>query len=201
MRIIAGEARGREILSIPKKLGEVRPISGRIRQSLFDILRPKVPGSRFLDLFAGTGAVGLEALSRGARKAVFIEKLPACLKVIERNIERLGYKKRAVALKGDATGALGWAAWQGGEGGFDIVFMGPPYVDPEGRAVFLVEGTLRRVAEAKLLDPRGWVVAQHHAKEKAPAPEGLEHFRSAKYGDTVLDFFRPAGSGSAHEPD
>ncbi|MDE2292548.1 MAG: RsmD family RNA methyltransferase, partial [Elusimicrobia bacterium] len=86
MRIIAGTARGRRLFATKTDM-MVRPISARIRQSLFDILRPMVTGSYFLDLFAGTGAVGLEALSRGAQRAVFIEADKRCIQVIERNLE------------------------------------------------------------------------------------------------------------------
>ena len=94
MRIIAGTARGRRIFSVPKTM-PVKPISSRIRQSVFDMLRPRIPAAIFLDLFSGTGAVGLEALSRGAMKVVFVEREPVCLKNINRNLDHLGFKDKA----------------------------------------------------------------------------------------------------------
>lgn len=199
MRIIAGQAKGRTILSIPKKFEGVRPISARIRQSLFDILRPKVPGSLFLDLFAGTGAVGLEALSRGARRVVFIEKEGTCLKVIEKNVERMGFAAKATALKGDAVSPLKWILHHGDGAKFDLIFMGPPYKTAEKAPLALARPALQRVMEAGLLAPTGWIVVQHHQKEEPGALEGLEQFRREKYGDTRVTFYRYPGTEIVHE--
>jgi 16S rRNA (guanine966-N2)-methyltransferase len=192
MRIIAGTARGRKILSVPKKMVSVRPISGRIRQSLFDILRPRITAARFLDIFAGTGAVGLEALSRGAERVVFIERDPRCVEVIEKNLARVGWADKGRALRGDATSPLSWIPHRAGVDEFDLVFMGPPYKDDQKRPLALSTGVLAHLASAKLLAKGGWIVAQHHAKEIALAPAGLENFRQARYGDSRLSFFRHA---------
>src|SRR5512137_1863258 len=107
MRIIAGTHGGRKIFSVPKDKF-VKPISARIRQSVFDIIRPYVTGATFLDLYAGVGTVGLEALSRGAVKVVFVEKEGICLKTIEKNIAALGFTERAKALKADVLSGLKW---------------------------------------------------------------------------------------------
>ncbi|MBI4054910.1 MAG: 16S rRNA (guanine(966)-N(2))-methyltransferase RsmD [Elusimicrobia bacterium] len=187
MRIIAGAAKKRRILSVSKKSG-VRPISARIRQSLFDILRPWVPGSRFLDLYAGTGAVGLEALSRGASRVVFAEFDPRCLKVIEKNLSRMGFQDRARTYRTDVLQELRWLRMQEGES-FDLIFFGPPYVDARKRPLRLVGPTLEQVARADLLSATGWAVAQHHAKEGCSA-EGWVLFRQQRYGDSRLSFFR-----------
>ncbi|HVE14101.1 MAG TPA: 16S rRNA (guanine(966)-N(2))-methyltransferase RsmD [Elusimicrobiota bacterium] len=204
MRIIAGSARGRKILSVPMKMRSVRPISGRIRQSLFDILKPKITASRFLDLFAGTGAVGLEALSRGAESVVFVERDPKCVAVIEKNLVRVGWDKKAKALRGDATSPLSWLSYRSGVSEFDLIFMGPPYVDAEKRPLALSTGVLAHIAQAKILEKRGWVIVQHHQKEVPVAPPGLEQFRQSKYGDTRVSFFRipaaPAASAAPIEP-
>lgn len=192
MRIIAGQARGRRILSVPKSLA-VRPISARIRQSLFDILRPRLPGSLFLDLFAGTGAVGLEALSRGAERAVFVDKDPRCVKVIEKNLARAAWAGKAAVLRGSLGASLAWIAYRSGTERFDIIFLGPPYVDEQKRPLRLSQGVLGLIASSGILDPDGWVVSQHHKKEPVAAPEGLEVFRESKYGDTVVSFLRRAG--------
>lgn len=192
MRFIAGSARGRRIFSVPKDM-PVRPISGRIRQSLFDMLRPRITASRLLDLFAGTGAVGLEALSRGAERVVFVDREPKCLKVIEKNLARIGWSDKASVLRGDATSPLGWVAYRSRVEVFDIVFMGPPYVDPEKRPLALAQGVLKRVADADLLAPDGLIVVQHHFKEPVEAPPGYTLFRRTRYGDTRLSFLRRTG--------
>lgn len=192
MRIIAGVARGRRILSVPKSL-PVRPISARIRQSLFDILRPRLPGARFLDLFAGTGAVGLEALSRGAERAVFVDMDPRCVKVIEKNLARAGWAGKGVVLRGSLGAPLGWISYRSGTGAFDIIFLGPPYVDEQKRPLRLSQAVVGLIASSGLLEPDGWVVSQHHKKEPVAAPEGFEAFREAKYGDTVVSFLRRSG--------
>ncbi len=189
MRIIAGSKRGRSIFSIPRdKL--VKPISGRIRQSLFDILRPYVTGSIFLDLYAGTGAVGLEALSRGASKAVFVEKDGLCMKTIEKNIAALGFSEQAKALKADVLSGVKWLEHFSDYKGYDIVFMGPPYRTAENLPLYYSMETLKLLAEARISTPTGLIVVQHHRKEEVSAPPGLEHVRREKYGDTDVDFFR-----------
>ena len=189
MRIIAGSARGRKILSVPKTM-PVRPISGRIRQSLFDILRPRLPASRFLDLFAGTGAVGLEALSRGAEAVVFVERDPRCVKVIERNLEQVGWTAKGKVFRANAVGPLSWVCHRSHVEAFDIVFMGPPYKDEEKRPLALCTPVLSNLAQSGILSPEGWVVAQRHAKEVVVVPPGLTLFRQCRYGDTRVDFLR-----------
>ena len=189
MRIIAGSKRGRSIFSIPRDKF-VKPISGRIRQSLFDILRPYVTGSIFLDLYAGTGAVGLEALSRGASKAVFVEKDGLCMKTIEKNIAALGFSEQAKVLKADVLSGVKWLEHFSDYKGYDIVFMGPPYRTAENLPLYYSMETLKLLAEARISTPTGLIVVQHHRKEEVSAPPGLEHVRREKYGDTDVDFFR-----------
>lgn len=189
LRFIAGSARGRRILSVPSDSG-VRPISARIRQSLFDILRPRLPSSRFLDLYAGTGTVGLEALSRGAERVVFVERDKRVVEVIERNIERFGWAAKGQVFRADIAASLSWVPFRSGVKEFDLVFMGPPYVDPEKKALFLVTPTLANVVACNLVTPTGWVVAQHHQKEEPKAPAGWEQFRRERYGDSRVSLFR-----------
>ncbi len=191
MRIIAGTKRGRSIFSIPKDKF-VKPISGRIRQSLFDILRPYVTGAIFLDLYAGTGAVGLEALSRGASKAVFVEKDGLCMKTIEKNIVHLEFAEQAKALKADVLTGVKWLEHFSDYKGYDIVFMGPPYRTEENLPLYYSMETLKLLAEAGITSPTALIVVQHHRKEEVTDVPGLEHVRREKYGDTDVDFFRPA---------
>lgn len=186
MRILSGAARGRRLMGRPKGL-ETRPILARIRKSLFDILRPKLQGALFLDLFAGTGAVGLEALSNGAARAVFVDLNPQSLKNIQRNVTDLGFTDRADVKRGDATQSLDWL----GGRAFDIIFMGPPYKDENKKPLALTVPALARLAEAGLAGPGTVVIGQHHKKEPLEGAATLwENFRTNVYGDSVLSFFR-----------
>ncbi|OGR41834.1 MAG: hypothetical protein A2X35_11015 [Elusimicrobia bacterium GWA2_61_42] len=155
------------------------------------MLRPYITGAVFLDLYAGTGAVGLEALSRGASKAVFVEKDGQCMKVIEKNILALGFTEKAKALKADVLSGLKWLEHFSDYKGYDIVFMGPPYRTEDNLPLFYSQETLNLLAEAKIVNPKATIVVQHHKKEPALAPPGFEHVRQEKYGDTSVDFFRP----------
>ena len=187
MRIIAGTARGRKLFSVSKKL-PVKPISDRIKQSVFDILRPRITGAVFLDLFAGTGNVSMEALSRGALKTVSAEKEIACLKAIKRNAEHLGFADRATILKADLLKPLAWLSAYSEGYGYDIIFMGPPYRDIKNTPLFFTGPVLNQIAESKLLAPKGLIVAQHHKKETFTLPETLQIVREEKYGDTTVHF-------------
>ena len=190
MRIIAGTARGRRIFSVPKTM-PVKPISARIRQSVFDMLRPKLPAAIFLDLFSGTGAVGLEALSRGAMKVVFVEREPVCLKNITRNLEHLGFTDKARILKADILKGTAWlSAFSDGEG-YDIIYVAPPYRTAQNRPLAYTGPVLATIAAAKLFAPTGIIAAQHHIKEEYPIPENLELIKRAKYGDTIVSLFKP----------
>ncbi|MDR1123619.1 MAG: 16S rRNA (guanine(966)-N(2))-methyltransferase RsmD [Elusimicrobiota bacterium] len=188
MRIIAGSARGRRIFSVSKKL-PVKPVSDRIKQSLFDIIRPRITGAVMLDLFAGTGNVSLEALSRGAMKTVMVDKEPACLKAMARNLEHLGFKARAKVLKGDILKGTQWLAAYGEDGVYDIIFMGPPYRDINNKLLNFTGPVLASVAAAGLLAHGGVIIAQHHQSETFEVPRGLEALREEKYGDTLIHFF------------
>ena len=191
MRIIAGTARGRRIFSVSKNL-PVKPISDRMKQSLFDILRPRVPGAKMLDLFAGTGSVSLEALSRGALKTVMVDKEPACIKNIHRNLAHLGFEDRARVLKGDVLKPLDWLLAYSDNDGYDIIFMGPPYRDINNKMLSFSQTALKNVADARLLASNGIVVIQTHKTEQFDIPVSLEVFRTEKYGDTLVRFLRAA---------
>ena len=191
MRIIAGTARGRRIFSVSKNL-PVKPISDRMKQSLFDILRPRIPGAKMLDLFAGTGSVSLEALSRGALLAVMVDREPACIKNIHRNLAHLGFEDRANVLKGDVLKPLDWLLAYSDNEGYDIIFMGPPYRDINNKMLSFSEPSLKNVAEARLLAPNGILVIQTHKTEVFAIPATLEVFRTEKYGDTLVRFLRVA---------
>lgn len=190
MRIIAGTHRGRKIFSVPKDKF-VKPISARIRQSFFDIVRPYITGAVMLDLYAGVGTVGLEALSRGASKVVFVEKEGICVKTIEKNIAALEFTEKAKVLKADVLSGLKWLEHFSDYKGYDLVFMGPPYRTAENLPLFYSVETLTLLAEAKITTPTALIVVQHHKKEVLTPVPGLEHVRNERYGDTDVDFFRP----------
>ncbi|MEW6046455.1 MAG: 16S rRNA (guanine(966)-N(2))-methyltransferase RsmD [Bacillota bacterium] len=181
MRVIAGQARGRRLLA-PKGRG-VRPTTDRVRQSLMDILVPWTEGRAWLDLFAGSGAVGIEALSRGACLAVFVESDRRAAEVLEANLVRTGLRGRAEIRQSTVRVALEDLAREGRA--FDVVFADPPY----GQG-FVAE-TAREVARLRLVSPPGLLVIQHSARERPGDVEGLRLAREAAYGETVVSFFSP----------
>lgn len=196
MRIIAGTARGRRIFSVSKNL-PVKPISDRIKQSVFDILRPRITGAMWLDLFSGTGNVSLEALSRGALRAVCVDKEPACVKNIHRNLAHLGFEERAKVIKADVLKPLDFLLSYSDNEGYDIIFMGPPYRDINNKMLSFSGPALKNAAEARLLAPGGVIVLQTHKTEEFAVPDTLELYRVEKYGDTLVHFLR----NKAERPD
>jgi len=175
MRIIAGERKGHTIWA-PKGL-ETRPTSDRVRENVFNIVAPWVEDARVLDLFAGSGAMGLEALSRGAASAVFVESNPEAARAIERNLDRLRLTG-ATVLRLSATAALAQEATQGRK--YDLVLADPPYAmtdyDP-----------LARYLSGVLADD-GLVVLESAAKAE-PQLSGLTVRTSRKYGSTRVTIF------------
>jgi 16S rRNA (guanine(966)-N(2))-methyltransferase RsmD len=183
VRIIGGSIKRRSIKS-PSSAQGVRPILGRIKKSLFDILTLRLPDCRFLDLYAGSGAVGIEALSRGASLVTFVDNNPHCLSIIRQNLSHLGLLDKARLVKMDATKSL-----EATGGPFDLIFMGPPYHDQSWRALSLTQPTLQAIDRAHVLKEDGWVIGQHHAKEPEVQGVSLKMFRQQSYGDTRLSFF------------
>src|SRR5207249_1782768 len=121
MRVIAGEFRSRRLKTLPGQ--SLRPTPDRLREALFNVLAPRIEGTTFLDAYAGTGAVGIEALSRGAARAIFIEKNPDAVRIIEENLASLGVEDRATVVRSAASSALGRFE-------ADIYFLDPPYASP-----------------------------------------------------------------------
>jgi 16S rRNA (guanine(966)-N(2))-methyltransferase RsmD len=181
MRIISGEAKGRRLKSLRGR--GVRPTVARARQALFDSLAARLPGSRFLDVFAGVGTVGLEALSRGAAFALFIEKNARASGAIRETLEELGWKQRAQVWQRGASAALSDLE----EGRFDIVFLDPPYErTADTRRI------LERLGQAA--GPAGLdslVIVQHHWKAALPEQAGdLERMETRRTGDTAFSLYR-----------
>ena len=199
MRIIGGEARGR-VVRLPAG-SRIRPTADRVKESLFNILH-SVEGSSFLDLFAGSGNVGLEALSRGARFATFVEKDVRLVRALQGSLVQLGFAARAEVIAADAERGLGRLVQRGDR--FDIIFADPPY--DQG----LVLETLAWTDMRNVLAENGIFVLQHSAREK---PEGLQAQTwvvadQRRYGDTVLTFLKgtdfksvPNNKGMNYEED
>ena len=190
MRVIAGTYRSRILKSL-KGLA-LRPTSDRLRETLFNVLAPKIAGSRFVDLFAGTGAIGIEALSRGAAEVVFIENHPPAATLIRRNLESLGISTGVTVLAVEALRGLAMLATQKMEAapGFDHVFLDPPYAAAEEYA-----RVLEFLGSATLLAPGAIVVAEHRRNFDLREEAGtLRRFRVLRQGDAALSFYRPSGA-------
>ncbi len=176
MRVVSGRLGGRRLSA--GKGDRTRPTSDRARAGLFDWLGDRVAGARVLDLFAGTGALGIEALSRGAAHATFVEQGRAALEVLRRNLRDLGLEREARALGGDALRAL--RALE--PGSFDLVFADPPW---RGDAA---ERLLRAPAFAAALAPGGCALVERSARDPAaPACNGLALVVSRAWGETRFD--------------
>jgi 16S rRNA (guanine966-N2)-methyltransferase len=182
LRVIAGSARGRS-LKMPHESLRVRPILARIKKSLFDILMKRLDGSNFLDLFSGSGSVGLEAVSRGVKRAVLVEKEKRCAKVIEENVGILGFGSQVKVVNSSVELYL-----EGAYEKFDIIFMGPPYKNETGM-LYLSMHVLKTIDSKKLLREAGILIVQHHKREVVTDTDGLKIVRVEKYGDSKLTFY------------
>ncbi len=184
MRITGGEFCGRN-LAVPKSEA-IRPTQDRVREALFNILAPEIAGAEFLDLFAGSGAVGLEALSRGARRAVFVERERRHLAVLRQNLATLC---PAAAHSVVAADVYRWLEAYVGCG-FTIAFADPPYALGEERGYAAVLATL---AARGVVRPGGLFVAEMTAAQRAEATPGWELLRDRTYGKTRLCIWRRGG--------
>ncbi len=183
LRVIGGSARGRRLRMVP---GEgTRPIGDRPKESLFNILGADIEGTRFLDLFAGTGSVGIEALSRGAAFAVFVDSAAPAVRIVKDNLTATGFADQAVAIQQDAFIYLRTAP----DSPFDYVFVAPPQY----------HGLWRKAVQALDLWEAGlsedaWVIVQIDPREAEE--EGLARlarFDERVYGQTMLRFYRASG--------
>jgi 16S rRNA (guanine966-N2)-methyltransferase len=195
MRVIAGTFRSRQLKSL--KGNALRPTSDRLRETLFNVIADRVSGSRFLDLFAGTGAVGIEALSRGAREAVFVENHVPAATLIRKNLASLGITLGARVLAADALRGLAKLATENGSGGapFDLIFLDPPYSAAEE-----YRGVLALLGSAALIGESSLVVAEHRHSDELPARFGdLQRVRVLRQGDASLSFYQLAGPQNSQE--
>ncbi|MGC8839356.1 MAG: 16S rRNA (guanine(966)-N(2))-methyltransferase RsmD [Anaerolineae bacterium] len=184
MRVVGGKARGARLLSVP---GEgTRPITDRVKTALFGVLGERVQGARVLDLFAGTGSVGIEALSRGAARVVFVDRSPRALRVLRENLRRTGLEEGARVVLGDAFRYLART-----EEVFDLIYVAPP----QYRGLW--KQALLAIEESRALAPGGEVVVQIHPKEfEDPGLSRLRLVDQRKYGSTLLCFYQEAPPGA-----
>jgi 16S rRNA (guanine966-N2)-methyltransferase len=183
MRIIGGMAKGRRLV-VPKG-SAVRPTAAKVKQSLFDILPHDFSGMTMLDLFAGSGNVSIEALSRGAERTVLVEASERSAAAIRKNLRRLGFGERSHVWVLPVARALRSLAKR--RETFDLIFLDPPY--DQG----LIGATLKLIAHGDLLTPAGTVVAEHSARENVKSNyEALVLHDQRRYGDTLLSFFKSA---------
>lgn len=195
-RVIAGSARGTRLLSPG---AGTRPLGDRLKEALFAILEPDLPGARVLDLFAGSGAGGIEAMSRGAAAAILVERDPGACRAIAENLGRAHVAGRASVVRADAIKYLRERA--ASDGPFDVVLIDPPYAEPQ-----LMEAALAGIsaADPALLSPRAWVVAKHFWRTPPPGAFGLlASVRTRRFGETALAFYRradPSPSDPAPRP-
>jgi 16S rRNA (guanine966-N2)-methyltransferase len=177
LRIIEGSEKGKLVKAPPAR--DVRPTSNKTRQALFNVLRSKIQSSRFLDVCAGSGVIGLEAMSRGAAELTIIEENRQALSILNENIDRLGYKVKVI--RGDCLKTLLRLSSRS----FDLIFADPPYKSELGEAIAQV------VASAELLADDGWLVIEHYRKNQLPERlPGLILFDDRHYGQTTLSFYR-----------
>lgn len=179
-RIIAGSAKGQRVEAPPGL--DVRPTTDRVREALFSILQTRIAGAAFLDLFAGTGLNGFEALSRGAARAVFIDNHPQVQTRIAADAARLGFGTRVTIRRGELPEMLAGIA---ALGPFDIVYVDPPY------RAGLYESVLEALSGKGVVADDGLVICEHDAKkETLPSATGrFRETRMARYGSTALTFF------------
>ena len=177
MRIIGGQLRGKRLS--PVRGSAVRPTSDRLREAVFNILSDRIEGATVLDLYAGTGALGIEALSRGAHRAVFVDRSRDAVALISRNIQLCRLQNRSTVIRWDINRNLNCLSSQ--DQMFDLVFLDPPY--DRGLAL----PTLRTLLRQQVLATGAQLIIEHSPSEEiAPVPDGLSVQDNRKYGKTLV---------------
>ena len=196
MRVVGGSARGRPLLQVPGS--GTRPIMDRVKQSLFDVLRPRISGMAVLDLFAGSGSVGIEALSQGAGCCTFIDSSHKAVATIKRNLETTGFLDRSLVLHTDGLQYL-----KGTTDTFDLIYIAPPqYKGLWTEALRLVSGQLRMASgpggDEEEENAPGLVVVQIDPREYESVELGsIREVQQKRYGNTLLVFYELSDAGGA----
>jgi 16S rRNA (guanine(966)-N(2))-methyltransferase RsmD len=184
MRVIGGTRKGRRLASF--RCPSIRPTSDKVREAVFNVLERGNAFKKALDLFAGTGAMGIEALSRGSVEAVFVERDARAVSVIRKNLKTCGFEDKARVLKREVLGSIRYLSRRGER--FDLVFIDAPYGQDK-----LTVDTLRALAGKGLLEHDATVVCEASKRGPAIDPTGIEGIamiQKKNYGDTVVYFFR-----------
>ncbi len=187
MRVITGTARGRRLKELEGM--ETRPTTDRVKEGLFSALQFEIEGRRVLDLFAGTGQLGIECLSRGAASVVFVDRRADAVKLIRENLKLTELSDRAQVVSGDSMEYLNRVREK-----FDLIFLDPPY------AAGLLEPALAHIAKFDILSPHGIIIAEAPADKKLPAlsaPYGIS--RTYRYGKIGLTLYRRSGEEKNEE--
>ncbi len=181
MRVIAGDFRGRQLQAVPGK--GTRPTTDKVKESIFSMIGPFFDGGWVLDLYAGTGGLGIEALSRGCERAVFVDADQRALSIVRQNIAQLGLEARCETYRNDAGRAL--KALGKRDVQFDLVFLDPPY------AYQKLAAEITAISEQHLLSAGGRIVAEHDAAIELPEQIGTYiREKTATYGDTTISIFQ-----------
>ncbi len=183
MRIIAGKYKSR-LISSPKGV-ELRPTADRVKESLFGILGAFIIDKAVLDLFSGTGNLGIEALSRGAGSCVFVDKNPRCVTTVKENLATLGIKENVEVKLRDAFKYISEARGSGTK--FDLIFLDPPYYKD------LIKKSLIMLDNYIIITPHSYITAEHYKADDLPQPGELKNLklcRQEKYGGTFLSFYK-----------
>ena len=189
MRVISGKTRGTRLFSPQNKF--IRPTSDYVKENLFNIIQGDIMGCNFLDLFAGSGAIGIEALSRGAKTATFIDFAPQSVNLIQRNLEETKLADLSTVMKGDVP--LIFKKLEGQK--FDIIFLDPPYFRD------FASRTLEGVLEHDILSANGYIILESENLENLEPPKGLEITQERTYGNSRLIFISfPKQSGNMSTP-
>jgi len=176
LRVISGDKKGQRLVSL--KRGKLRPTSDKVKGAIFNVIQ-SVEGKKVLDLFAGSGALGIEALSRGAEKVVFVENSYASINLVRKNLERFGFKNKTVVIKKEVLKFL-----KGGRREhFDLILADPPY----GKGI--CQKIIDILAYQSFLNTDGILVIEHHKKEKIEKGLNFILLKQGKYGDTRVSFF------------
>jgi len=176
VRIISGEYKGRRLSGGEKK--KIRPTSDRVKESIFNVLREEIEGKRILDLFAGAGSLGIEALSRGAESVTFVDSSPQSISILKKNLENLNLKSQLSVVRLDGLRALNKLKVN-----FQIIFADPPYL--KGYAQRIIDS----ISQSAVLEKNGILILEHHKKESFIFPEGiLLLLKQRRFGDTMVSF-------------
>ena len=182
MRVITGTARGRRLRELEGM--ETRPTTDRVKEGLFNIIQFDIQGRKVLDLFAGTGQLGIECLSRGCASAIFVDRRSDAVRLIRENLRCTGLERNAQVIAGDSIEYLGTTKDR-----FDIIFLDPPYQSG------LLELAINKIAAFDILSPHGIIVAEHPAGQVLPLPAApYEPGRTYRYGKIALTIFHRRGN-------